>query len=111
MRWGIQQDSKPAIALSERAKVYTGQAANLITNRENDMSKTLWRNESEDMTMPNIISFDEYMQDRQADRIADEIIKRFYPMADSLVTIEEVEAATDKAIRQAQEYDEVCKRG
>ena len=75
------------------------------------MSKTLWRNESEDITMSNIISFDEYMQDRQADRIADEIIKRFYPLADSLVTIEEVETATDKAIRQAQEYDEVCKRG
>jgi len=61
--------------------------------------------------MNNIISFNEYIQDRQADRIADKVIQQFYPLSDSLVTIEEIEAATESAIRQAREYDEACKRG
>ena len=61
--------------------------------------------------MNNIISFNEYIQDRQADRIADKVIQQFYPLSDCTLTIEEVEAATELAIRLAREYDEACKRG
>lgn len=57
-----------------------------------------------------IIDFNEYMKDRQADRIAEKITDSFYTST-VYTTMEEVEAATEEVIRLAREYDEACKRG
>ena len=46
--------------------------------------------------MNNIISFNEYIQDRQADRIADKVMERHHPISECLVTIEEIERETDR---------------
>jgi len=61
--------------------------------------------------MSNVINFNEYIQDREADRIADKLIQQFYPLSDCTLTIEEIEAATADVIRQAREYDEAGRRG
>ena len=61
--------------------------------------------------MTNIINFNEYIQDREADRIADKLIQQFYPLSDCTLTIEEIETATADVIRQAREYDEAGRRG
>ena len=54
--------------------------------------------------MNNVISFVEYMQDREADRIVDKLI-------DELYTLEELETATEKLIKEALEYEETTRRG
>ena len=54
--------------------------------------------------MNNVISFVEYMQDREADRIVDKLI-------DELYTLEELETATEKLIKEALEYQETTRRG
>ena len=73
------------------AKVSSQQAVNLIINhRENDMN--------------NVISFVEYMQDREADRIVNRLI-------DELYTLEELETVTEKLIKEALEYEETTRRG
>ena len=61
--------------------------------------------------MINVINFNDYIQDREADRIADKLIQQFYPLSDCTLTIEEIEAATADVIRQAREYDEAGRRG
>ena len=61
--------------------------------------------------MSNVINFNEYIQDREADRIADKLIQQFYPLSDCTLTIEEIEAATADVIRQSREYDEAGRRG
>ena len=61
--------------------------------------------------MSNVINFNEYIQDREADRIADKLIQQFYPLSDCTLTIEEIEAATADVIRKAREYDEAGRRG
>ena len=54
--------------------------------------------------MNNVISFVEYMQDREADRIVNRLI-------DELYTLEELETVTDKLIKEALEYQETTRRG
>ena len=54
--------------------------------------------------MNNVISFEEYMQDREADRIVNKLI-------DELYTLEELETATEKLIKEALEYEETTRRG
>ena len=67
--------------------------------------------------MSNVINFNEYIQDREADRIADKLIQQFYPLSDCTLTIEEVEKATADALKlakrhiKAREYDEAGRRG
>ena len=55
--------------------------------------------------------FTEYRNQRQAERIADAVIERHQPIAECLVTIEEIERETELAIKQALEYQEACRRG
>ena len=54
--------------------------------------------------MSNVINFNEYIQDREADRIADKLIQQFYPLSDCTLTIEEIETATADVIRQAERH-------
>ena len=54
--------------------------------------------------MNNVISFVEYMQDREADRIVNRLI-------DELYTLEELETVTEKLIKEALEYQETSRRG